>query len=356
LKTLISYHEKFQQYDLGVNHPFRGDRFVKTKAYFDEKKLSQSAKVTFIQPKPATREDLLLAHSEQHVERIVNLAKLKMPYDLDTPVSESILEGLMLIIRGVMEVGLAVFEGKADRAVALGGGFHHAGRDYAGGFCLFNDIAILIEHLRKNCHLSRVLVLDYDVHHGNGTSDIYYSDPDVLFISLHQDPRTIFPGRGFIDEIGEGEGKGFNVNVPLPVRTGEQAYLHALNEIFPPLAEEYKPEIIIANGGSDAHFADHLGSLGLTAKGFFDISRIIGDVSNRVCNGKAVLLVGSGYNITVLPYCWYALTAGISEVVTDRDAIEDYYPAPRDPEQNLQEVEVVLKKLKHVLKEYWSCF
>jgi len=95
------------------------------------------------------------------------------------------------------------------------------------------------------------------------------------------------------------------------MRTGERSYLYALNEIFPPLAEEFKPDIIIANGGSDAHFADHLGSLGLTARGFFEISRIISSVSEKVCSGKVILLVGSGYNINVLPYCWYALALGL---------------------------------------------
>jgi len=199
-------------------------------------------------------------------------------------------------------------------------------------------------------------VLDYDVHFGNGTSDIYYSDPSVLFISLHQDPRTIFPWRGFINEIGDREGEGFNVNVPLPVRTGEQTYLYALREIFPPLAEEFRPDIIVANGGSDAHFADHLGSLGLTAKGFFEISRLIGNVSEKTCNKKAILLITSGYNITVLPYCWYALVAGISEFNLDKNAIEDFYPSPSNAYQNQQKVEDLLKELKKNLKQYWRCF
>ncbi|MEM2129242.1 MAG: histone deacetylase [Candidatus Bathyarchaeia archaeon] len=356
MKTCITYHSKFQQYDLGVNHPFRGDRFVKVKAFFDEKGLSRSPNIFFITPNPLDRSLLTKVHTEEYVDLVFRLAELGKHYDIDTPVSKDIVDGLLYIIGGVVEAGAAIFEGKADRAVALGGGFHHAGKDYGGGFCLFNDIAVLIEWLRKRFRLRRFLVLDYDVHFGNGTSDIYYSDPSVLFISLHQDPRTIFPGRGFVYEIGSGEGEGFNVNVPLPIRTGEHAYLYALNEVFPPLAEEFKPDIIVANGGSDAHFADHLGSLGLTARGFFEISRIIGEVSNKVCGGKAMLLVTSGYNISVLPYCWYALAAGISEHELDGSKIEDYYPAPRNPRQNLREVEAVVRDLKRILKQYWNCF
>jgi len=356
LKTCITYHPKFQQYDLGVNHPFRGDRFVKAKAFFDEKGLSQSPNIFFITPNPVDRTFLTKVHTEEYVDLIFRLAELGKHYDIDTPVSRGIVDGLMYIVGGVVEAGVAIFDGKANRAVALGGGFHHAGRDYGGGFCLFNDIAVLIEWLREQFGLRRFLVLDYDVHFGNGTSDIYYSDPSVLFISLHQDPRTIFPGRGFVYEIGGGEGEGFNVNVPLPIRTGEQAYLYALKEVFPPLAEEFRPDIIVANGGSDAHFADHLGSLGLTAHGFFEISRIIGEVSNRVCGGRAMLLVTSGYNISVLPYCWYALAAGISEYDLEGKRIEDYYPAPKDPHQNFKEVEAVVREVKKILKQYWSCF
>ncbi len=356
MRVCITYHEKFVQYDLGVNHPFRGDRFIKAKNIFDEKGLSQLPNVFYLRPKPAELKDLLKVHDDNYVNLIFRLAELGRPYYIDTPVSESILEALMLIIGGVIEAGSKIIEGRADRAVALGGGFHHAGKDYGGGFCLFNDIAVLVEHLREKYHLKRVLILDYDVHFGNGTSDIYYSDPDVLFISLHQNPRTIYPWRGFVDEIGEGEGEGYNINVPLPMRTGEQSYLYALREVFPPLAEEFKPEIIIANGGSDAHFADHLGSLGLTAKGFFEISRTIAETAEKVCSGKIALLIASGYNSLVLPYCWYALAAGITNLNKNIDSIEDYYPAPRDPWQNQQQVEMVLEQLKKILKGYWKCF
>lgn len=339
-----------------MNHPFRGDRFVKAKKFFDEKGLSRMPEVSFIKPKPATIEDLLKAHSKSYVDYIFELAEAGRRYDVDTPVSKRILEGALFIIGGVLEAGRRIINGEADRGVALGGGFHHAGIDYGGGFCLFNDIAILINDLRRRRKIKRVLILDYDVHFGNGTSDIYYSDGDVLFISLHQDPRTIYPGRGFIHEIGSGEGKGLNVNVPLPVRTGEKSYLYVLKEIFPPLAKEFKPDIIIANGGSDAHFADHLGSLGLTARGFFEISRMIRSVSEEICGGRAVLLVGSGYNIDVLPYCWYALALGLIKADVKAEEIEDFYPPPPHPWRRLEEVKSILGELKNILGEYWSCF
>jgi acetoin utilization protein AcuC len=356
LRTCITYHEKFSQYDLGINHPFRGDRFIKAKSVFDKKGLSQSPNIYFIKPTPCKTKCLLKVHPKSYVDQIYKLAEFNEYYTLDTPVSKSILEGLMFMIGGTIETGAAIFQNHVKRAIALGGGFHHAGYNYGGGFCLFNDIAILVEDIREKYAVKRILLLDYDVHFGNGTSDIFYSDPDVLYISLHQDPRTLYPWKGFIHEVGEGEGEGFNINVPLPLRTGEQTYLNAFKEIFPPLAEEFKPDIIIANGGSDAHFADHLGSLGLTAKGFFELSQIIGNVSEKVCNDKAILLIISGYNITVLPYSWYALAAGFTKYEEVREKIKDYYPAPKDPWKNQQHVKNSINVLKKLLKKYWKCF
>jgi len=355
-KTCITYHEKFIQHDFGINHPFRGNRYTRAMEYFERKGLFNLPNIVLVKPEPIEKEILFKVHSKDYVDYIFRLAELNEPYDMDTPTSKSIIEALMYIIGGVIKAGEAVFKGEFERAAALGGGSHHAGRDYGGGFCLFNDIAILIEYLREKFNVKRFLVLDYDAHAGNGTSDIYYSDPTVLFISIHQDPLTIYPGRGFISEIGSGEGIGYNVNIPLPMRTGEEAYLYALKEIFLPLAGEFKPEIIIANGGSDSHFADHLGSLGLTAKGFFKIARLIGQVSDEVCWGRAVLLIGSGYNIQVLPYGWYALIAGIAELNISEEDIEDYYPAPQNPWQNINEVKRIVKELKSILAAYWSCF
>ncbi|MEM3578689.1 MAG: histone deacetylase, partial [Candidatus Bathyarchaeia archaeon] len=243
---------------------------------------------------------------------------------------------------------------KATRAISLGGGFHHAGKDYGGGFCLFNDIAVLIEYLRAEKGVRKFLVLDHDVHAGNGTSDIYYRDPTVLFISVHQDPRTLYPGTGFTWQVGEGEGKGYNVNVPLPPGTGDTSYLYALKEIFVPLAEEFKPEIIIANGGSDPHFADMLGDLSLTVKGFFAVSSLIRETASKVCGGRLVMLIGSGYNPKVLHLCWYALAAGA--VGLQEFDLKEPYPPPVEPPFVRKKVKGVVEELKDLLKQKWTCF
>jgi len=354
LKIGIVYHEKYAQYDLGPGHPFRGDRFVNMRRFFEEQGLFRLPGVTILTPDPITKQGLLLVHDEDYVDLIFRLAAAGKPYDIETPVSPQILEAALLIIGGAVEAGRAIYEGRVSRAVALGCGYHHAGRDYGGGFCLFNDIAVLVETLRRDYGLKRLLILDYDVHFGNGTSDIYYSDPTVLYISLHQDPRTIYPGTGFVEEIGAGDGEGYNVNVPLPPGTGDETYLYALREIFVPLAEEFEPEIVIANGGSDPHFADSLGSLRLSVEGFFNLSRTIVEVAERVCQGRLVLMPGSGYNPEVLPSCWYALAAGVAGL--DKIGVSDPYSPPPEPGYIRRKVEKTLLSLKDLLKRHWKCF
>jgi len=354
LKVGITYHEKFGQYDLGADHPFRGDRFVNVMRLFEEQGLLRLPNVSLLNPRLVTKRDLLRVHDEDYVDLIFRLAEVSRPYDIETPVSPQILEAARLVIGGAIEAGKAIYEGKVDRAVALGCGYHHAGRNYGGGFCLLNDIAVLVEYLREKYELKRVLILDYDVHFGNGTSDIYYSDPNVLYISLHQDPRTLYPGTGFVEQIGEGAGEGYNVNVPLPPGTGDETYLQALKEMFVPLAKEFQPEIILANGGSDPHFADTLGSLGLTVNGFFNLSRTIVGVAEKVCDGKLVLMPGSGYNPAVLPPCWYALTAGV--VGLKEIGVGDPYAPPVEPEWCSRMVRKTLTELKRILKKYWHCF
>ncbi|MBS7633114.1 histone deacetylase [Candidatus Bathyarchaeota archaeon] len=353
-KVAIAFHEKMRQYDLGEGHPYRGDRFENAIAFFKSQGLFSLPSVLEIKPQPASQEDLLRVHEKTYVERIFRLAEEGRAYDFETPVSEKILEAALLVTGAALDCGRYVFEGKVQRAVALGGGYHHAGRGYGGGFCLFNDIAVLIEFLRAKYGLKRFLVLDYDVHFGNGTSDIYYGDPSVLYISVHQDPCTLYPGKGFIHEVGEGAGEGFNVNLPMPPGTGDGSYLYALEEVFVPLAEEFKPNVIIGNGGSDPHFADSLGDLNLSTQGFFRLSSLIRETAERVCGGRLVLMVGSGYNPLVLPPCWYALVAGV--VGLKEIAVEEQFPIQQEPLHCRRVVEKTVDELKRLLRKYWSCF
>jgi len=354
MKVGIAYDDAYVKYDLGEGHPFRGDRYANAMKFFEEQGLLKHPDVLMLHLVPALKEALLRVHDPDYVELISRLGASNRPYDIETPVSPQILEAVMLIIGGALEAGKAVLEGAVNRAVAVGCGFHHAGRNYGGGFCLFNDIAVMIEFLRHKYGLKRAMIVDHDVHAGNGTSDIYYEDPNTLFVSLHQDPRTLYPGTGFIHQTGRGAGEGYNVNVPLPPGTSDDTYLYALREIVPPLAEEFKPELLVSNGGSDPHFADMLGSLALTVQGFFYISRTLVETANKVCNGKLVVMPGSGYNPAVLPQCWYALAAGVAGL--DKINVKETFAAPVEPSFVRSKVEETLGTLKKLLKSHWKCF
>lgn len=354
LNVGISFHEKFQQYDFGSGHPFRGDRFNNALNLFKEQGLMNMPNVTILEPEIARLEDLLRAHNKSYIDLIFDFAEKSRPYDFDTPLSPSILEGALYIVGGALKAGESIYEDKIDRGVSLGGGLHHAGEDFGGGFCLFNDVAVLAKYFQEKQDVKRVLILDYDVHAGNGTSEIFYADPSVLYISFHQDPKTLYPSTGFVHQIGRDEGEGFNVNVPLPAGTDDAAYFFALREIFVPLAKEFQPEIIIANGGSDPHFADILGGLSITIDGFFNLSKLIVKIAEETCEGRVVFLVGSGYNPSVLPSCWYALIAGV--VGLDAIQVTDPSDPPIVPPWCHQRVEKTVKELKHILKKYWQCF
>ena len=184
--------------------------------------------------------------------------------------------------------------------------------------------------------------------------EYFYQEPRVLFIDLHQDPRTLYPGTGFVYEIGEGKGRGFTINVPLPMFAGDDSYQLVFEEIIEPAVKEFKPEIIIRNGGSDPHFADTLTQLGLTVEGFRMIGEKVRKLS-EICDGKVVDLIGSGYNKKVLPYGWLALISGLTGIDIK---LKEPIPIPSQFKKDLvlEKTKEVIKEVKRNLKNYWKCF
>jgi acetoin utilization protein AcuC len=208
-------------------------------------------------------------------------------------------------------------------------------------------------YLLEKHKLERVLILDTDAHAGNGTSDYFYSEPRVLFIDIHQDPHTLYPGTGFASQIGEGAGEGRTVNIPLAPGSGDASYRLVFEEIIEPLAKEFQPQIIVRNGGSDPHFNDELTSLGLTTAGF----RMIGERVRRIatiCGGREIDLIASGYNRDVLPRAWLALLSGVAgwEIPLALERV----PAPLQTDSRLPDTRRLVNEIKGLLKPYWKCF
>jgi acetoin utilization protein AcuC len=363
----ILYRPELKEYDFGPGHPFRGDRYQIFPQFLREN-LPEDDNYHFLQAEPATEEDLLLICQKDYIDftrEYFKAANLGLGFvgnffnyhsGDNSPVGQpgKLEEAARLIVGQAKMAGDLVQSGEFKKAISLGGGMHHAQRNYGEGFCVYNDVAFCGLYLMKTYELERILILDTDAHAGNGTSDYFYEDPRVLLIDLHQDPRSLYPGTGFTHEIGSGRGKGFTINIPMPIYAGNESYKLAFEAIIEPVTQEFKPQIIIRNGGSDPHFSDGLTRLALTVGGF----RMIGERVRKmaeVCDGKVIDLIASGYNPRVLPYAWLALITGLGGIEME---IEDPETMPAELRNDpfLAETERVLAEVRKNLKNYWKCF
>jgi acetoin utilization protein AcuC len=345
MKVQLIFPSQLNKYDFGPGHPFRGTRFKKFREFVNER---LKGRFEFVGVRPAEEQELLLVHSRNYINEVKKLAEQAGWLSLDTPLNPSIYNAARLLVSCAITTGRLALE----KFVAIGaGGAHHAGSNYGGGFCIFNDVATCAKFMLSK--MKRVLILDTDAHAGNGTADIFYSDPAVLFISVHQDPRTLYPGTGFANEIGSGEGKGFTVNVPLPPGAGDWCYDEVLCEIFAPLAREFKPDIIIRNGGSDPHFLDSLTNLGLTLNGLRMITANVRQIAEEI-KCKYADLILSGYNEQVLPLAWAALVAGATGI--ELELSEPPRPGWVDSKEVREKTAEVIQEVKGILSSYWKCF
>jgi acetoin utilization protein AcuC len=362
----ILYQEGLKQYDFGPGHPFRGDRYA-TFPQFLKQRLAEDDNYRILEADPASDEDLLLICHKDYIEftkgyyKAVNLG-LSYPEDFfafhsadNMPVGKPgrVEEAARIVVGQAKMACNLVQEGQFKKVISLGGGLHHAKPSYGEGFCLYNDVAFCATYLMNEYKLKRILILDTDAHAGNGTSEYFYSDPRVLLIDIHQDPRTLYPGTGFAYQIGAGNGKGFTINIPMPISAGYDSYKLAFESIVEPITKEFKPQIIVRNGGSDPYFNDGLTDLGLNIKGF----RMIGDRVRemaKVCNDKVIDLIASGYNEKVLPYAWLALISGLAGIDIE---IEEPEPMPQHLQSDLvlSKTEQVIVDVKSYLKPYWKC-
>ena len=362
----ILYREELKEYDFGPGHPFRGDRYELFPQFLRDN-LAEDNNYRILKAEPASDEDLLLICQKDYVaftKEYYKAANLGLSYpgqfsrfhSLDNlPIGRpgKLEEAARLIVGQAKLAADLVQSGEFEKAISIGGGMHHAKPDYGEGFCVYNDVAFAAIYLMERHGLERILILDTDAHAGNGTSEYFYSNPKVLFIDLHQDPRSLYPGTGFASDTGSGEGRGFTINVPMPVDAGYDSYQLVFEEVIEPLTEEFKPQIIIRNGGSDPHFNDGLTSLGLPVIGF----RMIGERVRKIaetCQGKLIDLIASGYNKNVLPYAWLALLSGLADFQVSPEEPE---PIPQrfQKELRLDEMKKVVAQVRNNVKEYWQC-
>jgi acetoin utilization protein AcuC len=317
-KIGIVYSEEINNYDFGYGHPFRGTRFPEYMQLIRKNRILENPSIFLTSSDPASNEDLELAHSTKYIEEVVNQAKMGLSLSPDTPLTPSIVEAARYIVGGGLKAASLVFDGYWLVDV-VGGGLHHAGRDYGGGFCVFNDVAICTLSLLQRPNINKVLILD------------------------------IYPGRGFLDEIGKNLGKGYTINVPIPPGAGDQEFHYVLNRVFRPLVEQFEPQVIIRNGGSDPHFADLLGSLKVTYNGFHSIGKSVRLAAAGV-EAPIINMSCSGYNPYTVAEGMYAILTGIMGLELD---VEEIF-SPNYMRRQIETVKKTIEELALNLKDYWS--
>ncbi len=281
--------------------------------------------VRFETGKPATREQLGRVHTTSHIDHIYALRDKNTWLDVDTTaVSPGSVEAAEVAAGTAIAAVEAVMQGGTRSAFALvrppG---HHAEPVRARGFCLFNNIAIAAAHARATPGCERVLILDWDAHHGNGTQDIFWADPDVLFFDIHR-ASPFYPGTGHLEDIGAGLGEGMTVNVPMPAGAGDVAYMKAMRDILVPAADWFRPDLILVSAGFDAHWFDL--ALNVSYEGFAAMTGIVQMLADRHCEGRSVFVLEGGYNLE-------SLAEGVRAVLTVLAGAEPTEPGPHGVEE-----------------------
>ncbi len=277
-------------------------------------------------PSPAADEQILAVHSAEHLQDLVAVAQGNRMVRLDPdtyalPVSAEVARLAAGAVIGAVDAVLSADAGNALAIVRPPG--HHATTSRQMGFCLLNNIAIAARHAQSRYGIERVLILDYDVHHGNGTNDIFYADPSVLFISTHQYP--FYPGSGALADIGADDGTGATINIPLSAGQGDIAFRSLFAEIVRPAIERFQPELMLISAGFDAHWVDPLASMQLTLAGYDYLARECIELAERLCDGRIIFVMEGGYDLTALAQGW----CNIARALLGQDEVSDPYGAPR---------------------------
>src|SRR5229473_1106537 len=273
-----------------------------------------------LKPRPATEDEILRLHTREYVERIKKLSsEAGGEAGEETPFGPGSYEIALLAAGGCITAVDAVLDGKVDNAYALvrppG---HHAEKDQGRGFCIFGNTALAAVHARQARGLARVAIVDWDVHHGNGTEHAFYSDPAVLTLSIHQD-NNYPPASGAISATGEGAGRGYNINIPLPPGSGVGAYVATFERVVAPALRAFRPELILIASGLDASAMDPLASMMMTSEGYRTLTRIVLAVARDVCGGRLVACHEGGYSPAYVPYCGLAIIEELAGIRTGLD-------------------------------------
>lgn len=339
--TLLLRDERFLAHCAGPGHPENAARLVAVHEDLDARPWSG---VHTERPRAATREELLRVHASEHIDRVDATAGIAhTQLDADTGTSADSAEIARLATGAVLRCVAAVTAGEAQGALALvrppG---HHAEASAAMGFCLYNNVAVAAAHAIDALGCRRVLVLDPDIHHGNGTQHSFESRKDVLYVSSHRFP--FYPGTGWVDEVGSGEGTGFSINMPLPMGMGDADLLHCYREVVAPVVAAWKPDLILVSAGFDTWKGDPVGDMELTADGFAALYALFRSWADAHCPGRLVAALEGGYDPD-------GVVAGVRAVLGAMTA-KEAGPSEVDGEVSFH-AKNVAARARRTLSPYW---
>jgi acetoin utilization deacetylase AcuC-like enzyme len=343
MKAGLVYDPIYLEHDTG-DHVENSRRLVEAMSYLKETGIKE--KLTCLSPRSASLEELEMVHAPEYISYVKSKAEKGGGWlDPDTVMSPKSYEAALYAAGGVLVAVEAVMKGKVDNAFALvrppG---HHAIQDRAMGFCIFNNVAIAAKFALSKLNLNRVLIADFDVHHGNGTQDAFYADPEVLYFSTHQYP--FYPGTGWMDETGTGEGEGTTVNFPMAAGWGDEECLRAFSEVLVPVARRFQPQLVLVSAGFDAHWADQLANMKVTITGFAQMAMILKELAAELCQGRLVFTLEGGYNLRVVA----SSIKAVFDVLLGNSKIDDPLgkaPAVRKPEGFDEHIEAI-KRIHHI--------
>jgi acetoin utilization deacetylase AcuC-like enzyme len=295
-RTGVVKDQRYLEHVMDLGHPESPERLRAIYQMLEEKEMK--GLVESVAPRAATREELEMNHTPKYIDLIASTAG--KPYyrlDMDTSTCAKSYEAALFAAGGLLELIKAVMEGKLHNGFALvrppG---HHAERDRAMGFCLFNNVAIGAYYAIRNFSLEKILIVDWDVHHGNGTQNSFYEDPRVLYFSTHR-YGFFYPGTGAATEVGKGKGEGFNVNVPLSTGGSDADYGMIFEKILKPIALEYQPQLLLVSAGFDTYYDDPLGGMEVTEKGFARMTQILLEIADASAQGRLAITLEGGYDV-----------------------------------------------------------
>lgn len=334
-KVGLIFTEDYNKYDFGEDHPLRPLRLELTFSLLKKLGLLDNERLEIISPRSCVKEELEMVHSAEYIEIIRKLSenpedRKVQPYLYglgpgDNPVFKGMYEASLLVCGASLTAAEKVWNSDSiNIAFNPGGGLHHAVKNRASGFCIFNDIAVAIKHLKKLKSDIRIAYLDIDCHHGDGIQWLFYDDPNVLKIDFHEDGRFLFPGTGSVNERGKGEGEGYTLNFPLLPGTSDKMYLKLFRACVPKILQAYKPDILFTQLGVDTYYKDPLAQMGLSISAYRDLAQAIKTCAKDYCQNKWVAFGGGGYLMTVVPRAWSLFLAKMLEVDLENELPEDW--------------------------------